>query len=64
MAEDIRRRSILKFTQEYQKPRVSHLGAFGLAHIEQISPDYNETVSYLIGGHFRPKRFQRLQIEF
>ena len=55
MAEDIRRRSILKFTQEYQKPRAS--AAFGLAHIEEISKDYNQTVSYLISGHFRPQRF-------
>ena len=39
MAEDIRRRSILKFTQEYQKPRAS--GAFGLAPIEEISKGYN-----------------------
>ena len=56
MAEDIRRRSILKFTQEYQKPRAS--AAFGLAHIEEISKDYNQTVSYLISGHFRPQRFE------
>ena len=55
MAEDIRRRSILKFTQEYKKPSAS--AAFGLAHIEEISKDYNQTISYLIVGHFRPKRF-------
>ena len=32
MTDDIRRRSILKFTQEYQKP-----DANGLTHIEEIS---------------------------
>ena len=40
---------------KYKKPSAS--AAFGLAHIEEISKDYNQTISYLIVGHFRPKRF-------